>query len=142
MQAFHEVIKELTGYNVIRVAEATVTTDRLLDILDQVSRKAGSDMIEDPMVSSSPNKVGNYIERRIQNALRNEDSVSVVPMSYSTGYPDIKANLTDTRETMFIECKTFGIGKGSLSNEIFLPIFWSCNKIKGRLRCPTCRHLL
>ena len=119
MQAFHEVIKELTGYNVIRVAEATVTTDRLLDILDQVSRKAGSDMIEDPIVSSSPNKVGNYIERRIQTALRNEDSVSVVPMSYSTGYPDIKANLTDTRETMFIECKTFGIGKGALAMRSF-----------------------
>ena len=55
MQAFHEVIKELTSYDVIRVAEATGATDRLLDILDRVSRKTGSNMIEDPIVSPSPN---------------------------------------------------------------------------------------
>jgi len=119
LQAFHEVIKELTGYDVIRVAEATVTTDRLLGILDQVSRKAGSDMIENPIVRPRPNEVGNDIEHRIQTALRNEDGVSVVPMSYSTGYPDIKVNLTDIQETIFIECKTFGIGKGALAMRSF-----------------------
>lgn len=119
LRAFHEVIKELTGYDVIRVSEATVTTDRLLGILDRVSRKAGSDMIANPIVRPRPNEVGNDIERRIQTALRDEDGVSVVPMSYSTGYPDIKANLTDTRETMFIECKTFGIGNEATTMRSF-----------------------
>ena len=119
MQAFYEVIKELTGYNVIRIDKETVNTDRLLGILDRVSRRAKSDMIQNPIVRPRPNEVGNDIEPRVQTALSNEDGISVVPMSYSKGYPDIKANLTDIQETIFIECKTFGIGKGAMGMRSF-----------------------
>ena len=118
LQAFHEVIRELTGCDVLKVTEVT-NTGRLLDILDRVSRRASSDMIENPIVRSRPNEVGNDIERHVQTALENEERVSVVPMSYGTGYPDIRANFADIYETVFIECKTFGIGNEATSMRSF-----------------------
>lgn len=118
LHVFHEIIRELTGYDVLRVAEVT-NTGRLLDILDRVARNAGSDMNENPIVRPRPNEVGNDIERHIHTALENEEGVSVVPMPYSTGYPDIKANFTDIRETIFVECKTFGIGNEATTMRSF-----------------------
>lgn len=132
MPAFHEVIRKLTGYDVLKATEVTDTI-RLLDILDRVARRACSDMIENPIVRSRPNEVGNDIERYVQTALENEEGISLVPMPYGTGYPDIKANFTCVQETIFVECKTFGIGKEATTMRSFY--FSPGPAIKSKVDC-------
>ena len=132
LQVFHEIIRELTGYDVLRVAEVA-NTGRLLGILDRVARNAGGDMNENPIVRPRPNEVGNDIERHIQTALENEEGVSVVTMPYSAGYPDIKANFMDIQETIFVECKTFGIGNEATTMRSFY--FSPGPAIKSKIDC-------
>lgn len=107
MKPFYRVIKKLTGYAVIPISRAIVGDDELLAILERVANRAAQEMNRNLIVRSRPNEVGNDIEKRLKRALETETAIKNRDMRQNTGYPDIKSQVTATREVIFIECKTF-----------------------------------
>lgn len=107
MKPFYKVIRKLTGHDVIPASRATVGGRALLVILERVADRAAQKMMDNPIIRSRRNEVGNDIEDYVKDALGEETAIETRNMRQSAGYPDIKSQIATTRETVFIECKTF-----------------------------------
>ncbi len=116
---FHEVIKELTGYEIIPVNNSMIGKAQLCATLQRVAKKAAKEMIKKPIVRPRPNEVGNDIEIYVKNVLKIDSKIEDLNVGPNTGYPDIKAKIRKTAEIVFLECKTFGTGKEMSSMRTF-----------------------
>ena len=119
VQPFHVVVKKLTEYDVIPLGDAKVDFNEFNIMLQRIAERSAAAMEENPIVRTRPNEVGNDVEKYIINSLEEEGGVSVMPMRYKVGYPDIKIHLNATEEIIFLECKTFGLGKEKNSMRSF-----------------------
>ena len=111
IQTFHELVKKLTGYGVIPLEDAKVDFNEFSVMLQRVAERSANALEENPIVRPRSNEVGNDVKKYVINSLEEERGVSVMPMRYKMGYPDIKIQLNATAEIIFLECKTFGLGK-------------------------------
>ena len=107
MRPFYKLIKDLTGHDVIPTSRATIGITELLAILERVANKAAQEILDNPIVRPRSNEVGNDIEDYVRDVLRGELAIKNVEIGEDAGYPDIKSQITATREVVFIECKTF-----------------------------------
>lgn len=119
IQAFHELVKKLTGYDVIPLENARVDFTEFNVMLQRIAERSADAMEANPIVRPSPNNVGNDVKKYVINSLKEEPSISVMSMRYKMGYPDIKIHLHATEEIIFLECKTFGSGKKNYSMRSF-----------------------
>lgn len=119
VQPFYEVVKSLTRYDVIPLGDAKVEVNEFKAVLQRIAEKSAYAMKQDPIERPRPNEVGNDAEKFVIDSLEEEPGISVVPMRYKTGYPDIKICLRSTKEVVFLECKTFGLGKANDSMRSF-----------------------
>lgn len=119
VQSFYEVVKLLTEYDVIPLGDAKVDFNEFNTVLQRIAERSAYAMEQDPIERPRPNEVGNDVEKFVIKSLEEEPGISVIPMRYKTGYPDIKIYLHATEEIVFLECKTFGLGKANDSMRSF-----------------------
>ena len=119
VQPFYEVVKELTGHYAVPLDDAKVDFDEFNIMLQRIAERSADAMGQNSIERPRPNEVGNDVEKYVVKSLEEEPSVSVMPMPYKVGYPDIKIHLHATEEIVFLECKTFGSGKEDYSMRSF-----------------------
>ena len=118
-QPLRQVIAELTGHQVISVEDSKLGIEKTSKIFNRVVRRASELMRENPIHSSSPNKVGNKIEAYIQQAINEDHTLALRKMPLPAGYPDIKAMVKSTNEIIYIECKTYNQDQKSSTQRSF-----------------------
>lgn len=108
--SFNELIREHTGTSVLRTESSNRDALGLLEALQAVAESAMQAMVDRPICASTPNKAGGEARRRVGDAFAAADWFGMVQPNNRQGYPDFSITM-DSGLHVYVECKTFGIGK-------------------------------
>lgn len=109
---FHEVVKKISGYNVVPISTEHLILDVLSDGLDALVSKAKYTVYRYGRI----NEVGKELEREVSDIVNKSMGFVIIPHSQRVGYPDMRVNAKEGLPT-FIEVKVTTVTEGELDTQ-------------------------